>query len=257
MKLVKTRSVAILSLLAGASLFVACSGDETPPGGGMTTGSGGATTTTGGFASGGAGVTGSGGAQPAGSGGMENIGGGGMGGETSALDPVDCVGCAVFGLTFEEFGTGTDFEKQYSAPIDMTNTVVTFTLTVAMEGNAGGIQAFAKTGDLDGDANDYKSVYTGWQNLSDSTAETTITLDLSAQAADVDGFLKNSVTYIGLNVAAGDTWDGAELGEVAVYVDSVTFSDAATPDLTFDAGVEGFVVNTFNSPIEGSTVSHQ
>ena len=59
-----------------------------------------------------------------------------------------------------------------------------------------------------------------------------------------------------VQVAAGDTWDGATWGTTTVYVDSVTFSDGAYADYTFDADASALTVGTYE-PIDGSTVDWQ
>lgn len=70
-------------------------------------------------------------------------------------------------------------------------------------------------------------------------------------------FDSTDVVYVGLQVSAGtDAWEGARWGDTTVYLDSITFSDGASPDVTFDAGLSGMSINNYNNPIAGSAVSY-
>jgi hypothetical protein len=82
-------------------------------------------------------------------------------------------------------------------------------------------------------------------------------LDLDSYDDSGVPFDKSVVRWLGINVSAGGAWEGAIWTDTYVYIDSVTFSDAATANVGFDSGVDGLAVNIYNSPVEGSTATHE
>jgi hypothetical protein len=256
-----------------------CSSDGTTPAGqGDTGGSSdatggtstmGGTAATAGTATNG-GTTSTGGAAPANGGAPGSTGGtvttdGGTTATGGTGATVSCPGCAALYVPLAAASTGADFEKDYTlaTPANLSNSIITVHLQVVTAGNAGGLQLYAKNqlgaGTTD-DPSAWPSQYGGWANFTAATTFVDVILDLSTVAAapvpNTDKvFDKSLVRWIGINVTAGDAWSGANWQPVTVYVDSITFSDGATPDLTFDTTVEGFAVNTYNSPVTGSTVT--
>lgn len=158
--------------------------------------------------------------------------------------------------------TQTEFEEDYgtSTTIDLTNGVVTAHVYVDTEATAGGLRLYAKNDDV----TNYATVYSDWANLSDLNGKwTDIQLNAAAlpkgPTVPVEGtFDKSIVRWVGLNVAAGAAWDGGVFDTVTVYVDWIKFTPASpyiTDDMNFTTGLEGFAINTNNSPVTGSTVT--
>ncbi|HTQ05278.1 MAG TPA: carbohydrate binding domain-containing protein [Polyangiaceae bacterium] len=145
-----------------------------------------------------------------------------------------------------------DFEIDYgdSTPVNLSATTLSVRLRAETTGNAGGLQVYVK----DGSAQNYAVAYLGWNNLTDLSSFTTLTYDLS-QATGGTGFDPTVIRYVGINVTAGSTFDGATWAPATVYVDSITFSDGATPNLDFNDGVVKLNVNQYNSPVTGATAS--
>lgn len=189
--------------------------------------------------------------------GGDNLGGGaGEAGDGDGDgDEVDCPESAILFVPFTMEDTGTDFELAYE-DIDMSATVVTFRIKAMTEGNAGGLKIYAKNGE----AVAYASNYGDWYNFGDLADWTDVTLDLGAlddapDPNDDNVFDKSLVLNVGINLAAGGTWDGAMWSGTTVCVDSITFSDGAADDVTFDADADALSINEFNSPLDGSTVT--
>lgn len=256
--------------LAGL-LGIACGGGGDDDGsggtGGTTGGSGNTGGTTGGNGNtGGATTGGNGNTGGATTGGNGNTGGdGGLGGEGGeggmGTGPS---GFAVLFVPLTTENTGTDFQINFGAgtELDLSDTVVTFRMRIESDGNAGGIQVYATNGEDWGYASNYQS----WTNFGDAEDFVDVTLDLAsladnpgggmAGASGWDTFDKSAVQWLGVNVYAGDTFSGATWGDTTIYLDSITFSDGAADDITFDADLEGMAVNIYNSPIAGATATH-
>jgi hypothetical protein len=267
--MIGTKVVGLWSMIGLSAVVVSgCSSESStaPVGAGDT----GGTVTTGGTTSTGGGAPATGGT-PGSTGGTGTTDGGssGMGGTAATggtgSATVSCPGCAALYVPLAAASTGTDFEKDYglATPANLSNAIITVRLQVVTAGNAGGLQLFAKNqlgaGTTD-DPNAWPAQYGGWTNFTAATAFVEVTLDLSTVAAAPvpntgKAFDKSLVRWIGINVSAGDAWTGANWQPVTIYVDSITFSDGATPNLTFDTTVEGFVVNTYNNAVAGSTVT--
>jgi len=235
-------------------IAAACGGDGTmdgsggtgsggvPGSGGTTPGSGGATPGSGGVPSTG-GVVGTGGAEGGGA------GEGGMGG----AETIACDGCAQLFVPLEAESTGTDFEIDLGAstPADLSGLTVTVRLMVDTGGNAGGVRLYLKNDE----AQNYASTYSTWTDLGTVTtfADFSIDVDAVTDPAEFDGSV---VRWIGVAIAAGDTFSGAMWAETTVYVDSITFSSNPPADFTFTSGLEGMAINSYNSPVAGSTITH-
>jgi len=159
--------------------------------------------------------------------------------------------------------TGTDFEEDYgtSTTIDLTAGTITARVYVETDGNAGGLRLYAKNDDV----TNYAMAYSDWANLSDLDGKwTDIKLNAAAlpvgPTPPVSGtFDKSIVRWVGFNIAAGAAFDGGAFDAVTVYVDSVKFTPTTptpiTDDMNFTTSVEGFSINTFNSPVTDSTVT--
>jgi len=156
--------------------------------------------------------------------------------------------------------TGTDFEVDYgtSTTIDLANGTVTARVWVDAAGNAGGLRMYAKNDSV----TNYATHYSTWANLADLDGKwTDIKIDASTITAGpvppVNGtFDKSIVRWIGFNIAAGDAFDGGVFEPVTVYVDSVKFVPVTiSDDINFTTSVEGFAVNTYNSPVASSAAT--
>jgi len=184
----------------------------------------------------------------------------GVGGGSSVTD-AGPVGLDLFVPLIAE-NTGTDFEVDYggssgSASIDMSDTIITAKVCVETDNTAGTVRLYAKTG-----APGYVSVYSDWDAGKFDTFTSgchDITLDLSATAAadaSTAVFDKSKVRFIGFAVANGGTFSGAVFGNVTVTVETITFSDGARADYTFnDSSAQGFAINANNAPVAGSKIN--
>lgn len=146
--------------------------------------------------------------------------------------------------------TAQQFTIDLGEPVDLSSTSVSITLRVETEGNpsASGIQVLLKDASY---ATDYLSATetgSGWLNLADAADWVTLTYDASTA-----GVAENA-RFLGIQVTAGDEWDGATWGDTTVWVDSITFSDGAAPDLDFETSA-GFVVD-YGDYEDSSIVSH-
>jgi hypothetical protein len=145
-----------------------------------------------------------------------------------------------------------DFEVDYgdAATVDLSATTLSVRLRAETAGNAGGLQVYVKNGS----AQNYAVAYFGWNDLTALNTFTTLTYDVSTASGSA-GFDPTAIRYVGVNVNAGSTWDGANFQPATIYVDSITFSDGASADLNFNDGVKVLGVNQYNSPVAGSAVS--
>ncbi len=264
------RSVSLMAIGAltfAGLLGTACGGDGDDDGTGGTGGEGTGGEGTGGDGTGGDGTGGDGtggdgtggdGTGGDGTGGMGTGGTGGMGGMGGAMAtggmggmaPVaPCSGCVELFVPLTAADEGTVFEIDLGSEVDMSGTEVAFNVQVITDGNAGGLQQVPKNAD-------YTSVYTGWTNFTDAEGSfIDVSVDVGAQDGD-GGFDASAVQFVGLEVSAGEDWDGAMWGDTYVYVDSITFSDGSTADLDFSSDAGGMYVNEGASFVEGSTVTY-
>jgi len=213
-------------------------------------GSSGSGTMTGGASpgTGGSGVGGTAGAATGGSstqGGMGGMSAGGTGGA-----PSYCYESLYAPIAMPN--DQADFEIDYgdATPIDLSATTLSVRLRAETTGNGGGVQVYVKNGA----AQNYAAAYLGWNNLTDLSSFTVITKAV-ADLTGGTGFDPTKIRYVGVNINAGDTFDGANFQPATVYVDSITFSDGASADLDFNDGVARLALNSFNSPVAGATAS--
>ncbi len=227
---------------------------------------------TGGASAGGTSSTGTGTGTGVGGVGGTSVGGvGGVGGTTttggtSNVDAGDagftCNGCLKLFMPLSDANAETDSGQSVresveidvgaSTLVDLSSTVITAHIYVDYAGNAGGISIYAK----DGADNSYAQQATAYTNLDSVTGWHDFTLDLASLAADAGTFDKSKIRYVGFNVNAGSSFTTAIWEHVTVYVDSITFTDNAHANYTFDTSVEGFAVNIYDTPtLDGSTVT--
>lgn len=255
--------------LASALAFSACSDDE--DGGGP--GSGGT-----GGAAGSDGNAGTGGAAGGGNGGTGGGGAGGTGGQTGE----SCTGCLHIFVPMDSTGDQAEVEVNYNtAPVDLSNTVVRARVRAAT-GTTGAVQVYVKNGQAQG----FASYYAGYTLFSALSAFTDVVVDLTpcsvpatppdadagadagepppvADAGDAGGdagglapctdnpaFDTRAIQFVGVQVLSGDA--AGTFTDANIYVDSITFSDGATPNFTFDSDVQGFALNTF-APVTAPT----
>jgi hypothetical protein len=149
-----------------------------------------------------------------------------------------CTGCARFDVPLsagDQLGT---FELSLPGPVDMTDTTITWRLkAVGFSGTSGRVAPLVR----DGQGSQQCS---SWTDLSDVAAWTNVTCEPSErvpggadEASLEDAFDNTRVGKVGLQIYAGDVSAGAVYDAALVYVDSITFSDRATPDITFDTGI--------------------
>ena len=211
-------------------------------------------------------------------GGATGVGGSTTGGNTGDGGPaadagVACDGCLKLYVPFAtaegllptaEKGTGTDFVYDFGAstPEDLSTSVVTARVYVDTFSTTGGLRLYA----INDNSPTYSSAYETWTNLTDLNGGWhVLTLNFATMGAAGDagtGFDKSKVRWLGLNINSGDGFgtagaSGASLlEEVAVYVDSIQFSDHVHADFTFDANaVDGFAINKYSSPVAGSLLN--
>jgi hypothetical protein len=268
-----------LGLFSAAALVAAaCSpapaGDDSGTGGEGASDSGGSSS--GGKASGGSKATGgnkatggkgSGGTAAGGAdavGGSVDMGGtagatmGGQGGDagtggSATVEPA-CTGCLQIFVPLAAAGDKADAETDYGTNLfDITGETITARVYVETTGNAGGIQVYAK----DGGAQSYAGSYGAWTNLGSATSGfVDVVLDTANPSFQNDGFDPTAIRYIGVTIQAGNSWDGAVWAETTIYVDSISFTNGSAADITFDASNEGFRINPYTQPVDGSTVTY-
>jgi hypothetical protein len=179
---------------------------------------------------------------------------GGQGGEVGtggAQATAYCSGCLELFVPLAAEKTGTDFETDYGTGlVDVTGDTITARVHVVTNGNAGGIQVYAKNGEAQG----YAGAYGPWNNLGDAKNGF---VDISISPESVtDGFDATQVRWIGVTIQAGDSWDGAVWDDTTVYLDSISFANGSAPDITFGASAEGFKINNYNNPLVGSELTY-
>jgi len=149
-----------------------------------------------------------------------------------------CSGCARFEVPMNGGDQFAMFELSLPAPADMTDTTVTWRLRAArFMGTSGGASPYVR----DIEQRDQCFI---WSNLLDLERWTDVTCEFSRRypggvddAAFDNGFDRTAVAKIGLQIHSGAASPSAVYDDALVYLDSVRFSDGASPDITFDRGI--------------------
>jgi hypothetical protein len=222
-------------------------GGEPTTGGMAGSGSGGVISTGGAEATGGAstgGVTATGGvSESGGMGGEDGMGGEGMGGAGPEL----CGGCLDLFVPLAKADDATFFWVDLGAPVDLSTSLVTFTLRATSLGSAGSFQFTATTGD-------YKAKFMGWRNFATDGNFIDVDVDFTATGGYTqEGYVATSIRFIGIAVE-GQSTGGSTWGDTTILVDSVTFDAGVHADMNFDSGTDGWAINTYKV-VAGSTVT--
>jgi hypothetical protein len=159
----------------------------------------------------------------------------GLGGATFAGE--SCTGCARFDVPLSASDQLGSFELSLPEPVDMTGTTVTWRLkAVGFSGTSGRVGPFLR------DAQGSEECLS-WAELSRVAAWTNVTCALpervpggADEALASGGFDRAHVDTIGVRIDAGDV-ASAVYDAALVYLDSITFSDGASADITFDTGI--------------------
>lgn len=147
-----------------------------------------------------------------------------------------CSGCARFAVPMNAGDQVGMFELNLPAPVDMTNTTITWrVMAVGFTGTSGGVAPYVR------DAQNRDQCFI-WTNLSSLGAWTDVTCEFSERlpGGANDGrnqFNRASVAKIGLQIHSGGVDAAATYSDALVYLDSVTFSDGVSPDIRFDATI--------------------
>lgn len=154
-----------------------------------------------------------------------------------------CDGCARFFLPMTAPNQRGDFELDLAAPIDLTGASLRFRLmTAGFTGNAGGVSLYVRdTGNFD------KGFV--WSNLSALGTWTDVAVDFTnASLAGNVSFDITKVAKIGVQLNSSSTFAGANFKSATLYLDSVSFSNAPTADLTFSDGIGDFGLVSSDAP---------
>jgi hypothetical protein len=155
----------------------------------------------------------------------------GPGGDTFPGE--SCSGCARLEVPLSAGDQLAVFQLSFPEPVDMTDTTVTWRLkAVGFSGTSGRVGPFVR------DAQNGEQCLL-WTELSSLAAWTNVTCELAERTPGAAGasFDRTQVVEIGVQIHGGGVSAAAVYDEALVYVDSITFSDHAAPDITFDAGV--------------------
>ena len=149
-----------------------------------------------------------------------------------------CDGCARFFVPMTAANQQGDFELALAAPIDMTGATLHFRLMAAgFTGNAGGVSSYVR------DAGNFDKGFV-WTNLTALATWTDVAVDFSNTAlAGNPSFDVTKVAKIGVQLTSGT--GAGNFQNATVYLDSVTFSNAPSADVSFGDGIGDFkLVNT-------------
>jgi hypothetical protein len=144
--------------------------------------------------------------------------------------------------------TGTQFQLNL-APTDISNTTVTYHLFVHA-GVGGWLQPYVQDG-----APNFTSCGFSVTTIPSLTGWSDVTLAVNPTNCTATGFDPTTITAIGIKIAAGTQGPWSDPATV-IYLDSivVTNTDGTVLSRTFDAGLEGFVMNGYMA-VAGSTVT--
>jgi hypothetical protein len=147
-----------------------------------------------------------------------------------------CSGCARFSVPMTAGNQFGMFELNLPAPVDMTATTITWrVMAVGFTGTSGGVAPYVR------DAQNRDQCFI-WTNLSALGAWTNVTCEFSQRfaggsMAPNNAFDRTTVAKIGLQIHSGGVAANATYSNALVYLDSVTFSNGVSPDITFDASI--------------------
>jgi hypothetical protein len=162
----------------------------------------------------------------------------GASGTPESFGAESCPGCARFEVPMNGGDQFAMFELSLPAPADMTNTTITWRLRAArFMGTSGGASPYVR----DSEQRDQCFI---WASLLDLERWTDVACEFSQRypggaddAAFENGFDRTRVAKLGLQIHSGAVSAGTVYDDALVYLDSVRFSDGASPDITFDRGI--------------------
>ena len=150
------------------------------------------------------------------------------------------------------------FELSLPVPVDVTNTTITWRLRAPdFMGTSGGASPYVR----DAEMRDQCFI---WRSLSDIERWTDVSCEFSQRypggvddEAFDNGFDRSAVTKIGLQIHSGGIDPRAVYDDALVYLDSVSFSDGVSPDITFDQGLGDleFIISESTAP-NGANVAY-
>ena len=149
-----------------------------------------------------------------------------------------CPGCARFEVPMNGGDQFAMFELSLPAAADMTNTTITWRLRApGFMGTSGGASPYVRDAEL-------RDQCFIWTSLAELSRWTDVSCEFSRRypggeddVAFDNGFDRTAVTKIGLQIHSGPVDRRAVYDDAVVYLDSVSFSDGVSPDITFEQGI--------------------
>jgi hypothetical protein len=152
-----------------------------------------------------------------------------------------CSGCARFSVPLngaDQFGM---FELSLPEPVDMTDTTITWRLrAIGFEGTSGGVSPYVR------DARDRDQCFI-WTNLAEISTWTDVDCEFSERYPGGledepfhNDFDRTRVEKLGIQIHSGSAGSSAVYSDALVYLDSISFSNGVSPDITFDIDIADF-----------------
>jgi len=149
-----------------------------------------------------------------------------------------CPGCARFEVPMNGGDQFAMFELSLPDAVDMTGTTISWRLRApTFMGTSGGASPYVRDAEL-------RDQCFIWASLVEIERWTDVSCEFSERypggsddAAFDNGFDRTAVTKIGLQIHSGAADARSVYGTTVVYLDSVRFSDGASPDITFEQGI--------------------
>jgi len=169
-----------------------------------------------------------------------------------------CPGCARFEVPMNGGDQFAMFELSLPVPVDMTNATITWRLRApGFMGTSGGASPYVRDAEL-------RDQCFIWRSLAEIDRWTDVSCEFSQRypggvddEAFDNGFDRSAVTKIGLQIHSGAIDERAVYDDALVYLDSVSFSDGAAPDITFDQNLGDleFLISESTAP-NGANVAY-
>ena len=152
-----------------------------------------------------------------------------------------CSGCARFSVPLnaaDQFGM---FELSLPRPVDVTNTTITWRLrAIGFDGTSGGVSPYVR------DVRDRDQCFI-WTNLAAISTWTDVDCEFSERYPGGvedepfhNDFDRTRVAKLGIQIHSGSADSSAVYSDALVYLDSITFSNGVSPDITFDIDIADF-----------------
>lgn len=150
------------------------------------------------------------------------------------------------------------FELSLPAATDMTDTTITWRLRApGFMGSSGGASPYVR----DAEQRDQCFI---WRNLAELDRWMDVSCEFSERypggvddAKFDNGFDRRAVVKVGIQIHSGAIDERAVYDDALVYLDSISFSDGVTPDITFEHGLGDleFMRSESTAPA-GASVAH-